>query len=343
MDCSSPSCDRRIFRGTARQAETYAEPPHKRVEALFHQAARPAPEQRPTFLDVDCAGDTVLRSAVEELLKYDAGSRVSDSFLASPVARMSDVLPAPVLPAIPGYEILEELGRGGMGIVYKARQTALNRLVALKMLLSGPAITSEQLSRFRIEAEALARLQHPNIVQIFAVGEHEGRPYFAMEYVAGPSLADRLRGLCRADPGRCPALRRGCRSGRRRGAPLRHHSPRSQTGQYPLAKSMALQRTTKHTKHTKRTARSRSQVARERERQSSASSASSVVKDFIPKVSDFGLAKLVKNQPTDRNLTEPGQALGTPSHMAPNRLGESSMPWGRRRTFTPWVQSSMSW
>ena len=101
--------------------------------------------------------------------------------------------PSPsVLPSIPGYEVMEELGRGGMGVVYKARQLSVNRIVALKMILAGAYAGPEEVIRLRKEAEALGRLQHPNIVQIFEVGEVAGRPFCALEYVEGGGLDRKL-------------------------------------------------------------------------------------------------------------------------------------------------------
>ncbi|HEY7329549.1 MAG TPA: protein kinase [Gemmataceae bacterium] len=94
--------------------------------------------------------------------------------------------------AVPGYEILSELGRGGMGVVYKAKQISLNRVVALKMILAGAHAGEQQRRRFRGEAEAAAQLQHLNIVQVYEVGEHERCPFIALEYVDGRGLNDIL-------------------------------------------------------------------------------------------------------------------------------------------------------
>jgi tRNA A-37 threonylcarbamoyl transferase component Bud32 len=96
-------------------------------------------------------------------------------------------------PELAGYEVLEVLGRGGMGIVYKARQKSLKRIVALKLLPPAARAEGEPAARFRVEAQATARLQHPNIVQVYEAGESGGVPFYAMEYVAGRTLAEALR------------------------------------------------------------------------------------------------------------------------------------------------------
>jgi serine/threonine-protein kinase len=118
-----------------------------------------------------------------------------------PVAEtLMPTVPSPSRPGprrgvfVEGYEILGELGRGGMGVVWKARHLKLNRVVALKMIRTGVQAGREELLRFKREAEAVARMQHPNIVQVFEVGEHDGQPFFSLEFVDGGSLVEKFEG-----------------------------------------------------------------------------------------------------------------------------------------------------
>lgn len=97
------------------------------------------------------------------------------------------------VPTVPGYEIVGILGRGGMGVVYKATQSGLRRTVALKMILSGEHASTAQLSRFAAEARAVAQIHHPSIVQIYEIGDHDGLPYFSLEFCPGGSLDKKLK------------------------------------------------------------------------------------------------------------------------------------------------------
>ena len=113
-----------------------------------------------------------------------------------PAADASVAVPHPAeLPQVPGYRVEALLGRGGMGVVYRAWHLRLNRAVALKMLLAGPSARPEELERFLRESQAIASLGHPNIVQVYDIGDVEGRPYFTMELVEGGNLADQTRGV----------------------------------------------------------------------------------------------------------------------------------------------------
>ncbi len=124
---------------------------------------------------------------------HGAIESAAGSHLESTLEVEAAPVPSADRPAPTGYEILGVLGRGGMGVVYRARQIALKRVVALKMIRGGEA-GADALARFRVEAEAVARLRHPHIVQVYEVGEYEGSPYFSMEFVAGGSLRDQLDG-----------------------------------------------------------------------------------------------------------------------------------------------------
>ena len=146
-------------------------------------------------------------------------------------------------PAVPGYEILGELGRGGMGVVYKARQVRLNRPCAPEDDPGrGARRAPRRPCRFLAEAEAVARLQHPNIVQIYDVGEADGLPFFELEYVEGGSLDRRARRHPLAAARAAAALVETLARGDRRGAPAGDRPPRPEAGQHPARRPTARPR-----------------------------------------------------------------------------------------------------
>jgi eukaryotic-like serine/threonine-protein kinase len=177
------------------------------------------------------------------------------------------------LQAISGYEIIRELGRGGMGVVYQARDIELKRTVAIKTIADGRYAAAEQRERFRAEAQAVARLRHPNIIAIYAIAEHETQPYLSLEYAEGGSLAQKL-----AEKPTAPreaaelvgTLARAVHAAHQAGVVHRDLKP-----------SNVL-----------------------------------LAADGTPKVSDFGLAKLLD---ADSGHTVSGQIVGSPSYMAPEQ------------------------
>ena len=164
-----------------------------RVEAYLHRYPLLA-HDRAAVLDL-IEAERDLRQPSAGAVSWDEYARRFPAYDQDLRQRVTGDVPRGCeLPAVPGYEIVREIGRGGMGVVYEARQLGLNRTVALKMILTGLRAGPKDLARFRSEAAALARLQHPNIVQIYDVGEAAGRPFFVFEFMGGGSLAELLEG-----------------------------------------------------------------------------------------------------------------------------------------------------
>jgi len=193
------------------------------------------------------------------------------------------------------YEILAEIGRGGMGVVYKARQTGLNRMVALKMILTGDDAGPGERARFRAEAEAAARLQHPNIVQIHEIGEHEGRPFLALELIEGGSLDQLLKGspLSAASAARLvETLARAIHHAHEKGVVHRDLKP---------ANILLTELGSWRHPHGE------------------------VRVTGVVKITDFGLASRMPRASLDQTprpeLTAPNAIIGTPAYMAPEQAG----------------------
>ncbi len=198
------------------------------------------------------------------------------------------------VPVVAGYEVLEELGRGAMGVVYRARQVRLKRLVALKMILAGPHAGARERARFENEAQAVARLQHPHIVQIHEIGEAEGRPFLCMELVRGGTLAQKLA----AGPLPSSLAARLVETLAR----AVHHAHEEQIVHRDLKPSNVL-------------LSGESRVPGDEER------------PLAPKITDFGLAKLLDREadgaePGGTDLTQ--GPVGTPPYMAPEQASATS-------------------
>lgn len=184
------------------------------------------------------------------------------------------------------YELLEEVGRGGMGVVFRARHRDLNRVVALKMILAGQWADEAEIARFRAEASAAAKLNHPGIVPIFEFGQVNGQHYYAMPYVEGPSLAERIRSG--------PLAARDAASLLQRVAEAVAHAHAKGVVHRDLKPANVLLTTGVSERALTSLEDSRCE----------------------PRITDFGLAKQMSAEP---GLTRTGQAVGTPSYMSPEQ------------------------
>jgi serine/threonine protein kinase len=206
-------------------------------------------------------------------------------------------------PAPPGYEILQEIGRGGMGVVYKARQIALDRLVALKMIRSGEFAEPGERARFETEARAIARLSHPNVIQIYEVGTVNGRPFLALEYISGNSLADALRGP--------PFLPRPAATLLSRVARAIQHVHEVGVVHRDLKPANILLSSEATTKIAEMTTEQLVGGKVEKPVEPSSHSAA-----LTPKITDFGLAKQLGSD----GVTRTGDFVGTPHFAAPEQV-----------------------
>jgi WD40 repeat protein len=227
----------------------------------------------------------------------DVVRRLKQVLPAAARARPEGIPPgaAPEQPSVPGYEVLDTLGRGGMGVVYRARQLSLNRIVALKMVLAGPHAAPKELARFRAEAAAIARLQHPNIVQVYDVGEADGRPYLALEFVAGGSLAQHLDGSSQPVGTAARLLETLARA-----THIAHEHGIIHRDLKPANVLLSFSHEPKGGA-------------------SDAPATGSRLDEAVVKITDFGLAKRADGDVAAGGPTVTGEVVGTPSYMAPEQ------------------------
>jgi serine/threonine protein kinase/WD40 repeat protein len=203
-------------------------------------------------------------------------------------------------PDVPGYDVEGELGRGGMGVVFKARHRRLNRTVALKMLTEGGLADPGVRTRFLIEAEAVAQLRHPHVVQVYEFGEHAGRPYLAMEYVDGGNLAERLAAGRRFTPTEAAEL------------------VAATADAVAAAHAKGIIHRDLKPSNILLSAECGTRNAESKTADPSSGAFSSALRTphsaFSPMVADFGIARVGQS-----HVTATGEVLGTPSYMAPEQ------------------------
>jgi serine/threonine protein kinase len=211
------------------------------------------------------------------------------------------------------YELLEEIARGGMGVVFKARQISLNRVVAVKMILAGHLAGEHEIKRFRVEAEAAAQLDHPNIVPIYEVGEHSGQHYFSMKLVEGGSLVERFAEFALAGAAQKKVVR-PAEEGKNEVTPSVIPRSMARPRQEAIARMIVTVARAVHYAHQRGILHRDLKPANILLDQSGR-----------PHITDFGLAKQIESL---AELTVSGAVMGTPGYMAPEQAA------GRTRQVT---------
>jgi serine/threonine protein kinase len=256
-------------------AEAEAEPAPRKREAARPMMAADVPSV--ALLPPESLADAAGRQSIMPFTMADGGPVSLDPNVTIPPEWHAREEARPDL-SPPGYEILGELGRGGMGVVYQARQTSLGRVVALKMILGGGHASDQRRLRFRREAELMARLQHPNILAIYDIGEFQGNAYLAMELCPGGNLWGRL-----------------------------HDGPLPPEEAARLVAKMARALAAAHAAGVVHRDVKPGNVL--------------FTPDGEPKLTDFGLARLLEEEPQEKErLTAPGLMMGTPRYMPPEQI-----------------------
>jgi WD40 repeat protein/serine/threonine protein kinase len=283
----------------------------QQLEAILHDYLQAVDAgQRPD-------GDELLRrhpdfaAELREFLSVQANvdrvARALDEVTVGPGEGASDL---PRVRYFGDYELLAEIARGGMGVVYKARQVSLDRIVALKMILAGRLASAADVQRFHTEAQAAANLDHPNIVPIYEVGEHEGQHFFSMRFVDGTSLAGKLAGASWRAGQTSQAWQREAAILMAAVARAVHHAHQRGILHRDLKPAnILLQRKSADSADYTDKKEGTSLPVKSAESAKSAD-------EFIPKITDFGLAKQMEK---DTGQTASGAILGTPSYMAPEQ------------------------